>query len=95
MKLGHVVGAIVSALAVGAAACGAPTPTHTGADMDLRGMPKVGAVDERFQSYNIEMASVTGRGLLETLWRPIQCVDSPEERAGGDGSRHVRVPAPA
>ncbi|GAA1228724.1 hypothetical protein GCM10009632_55560 [Mycolicibacterium alvei] len=34
--------------------------------MDLQGLPKVGTVDERFQSYNIEMAAVTGAD----FWKP-------------------------
>ena len=45
---------LVSTLAISAAATPAP------ADADLSGLRKVGSVDERFQSYNVEMVEVTG-----------------------------------
>ncbi len=35
-------------------------------------MPRIGSIDERFQSYNIEMVEVTGGPVLETIWRAPQ-----------------------
>jgi hypothetical protein len=42
-----------------------PSTKRTGA-LDLAGMRRIGEVDERFQSYNIEMAEVTGG----SFWKP-------------------------
>jgi heparanase len=47
----------------------APVPLHVQAQavsLDPAKMPRIGAVDERFYSYNIEMAEVTGGN----FWRP-------------------------
>lgn len=61
------VGAILAVLTVGATACTPPaTRPGDGGRMDLQGLARVGTVDERFQSYNIEMAAVTGA----EFWKP-------------------------
>lgn len=45
-----------------------PTTRLTGqvVSLDPAKMPRIGTVDERFQSYNIEMVEVIG-GVLETI----------------------------
>jgi hypothetical protein len=66
-------------------------------------MPRVGTVDERFNSYNVEMAEVIGG----TFWKPYkeQGKAAPEPDCGHEGierrwpgsrpgSRHVRGAAP-
>ena len=68
-------GALAAAGAIAAA-----TPTF-GQSVDPGAMPRVGAVDERYQSYNVEMLEVTGG----KFWRPY----GPELTAA------LREPAPA
>jgi heparanase 1 len=43
-----------------------PSAGTTPAPIDPRAMPRIGSVDERYQSYNIEMVEVTGG----RFWRP-------------------------
>jgi hypothetical protein len=56
-----VMSALLVALACSAALAGEPL-------IDPANMPRIGAVDERFQSYNIEMVEITGG----RFWRPYQ-----------------------
>lgn len=47
--------------------------------MDLRGLHRIGTVDERFASYNIEMVSVTGG----EFWKPYGVASDPAPAASG------------
>lgn len=85
MKVMRTVGAIMSVIAVSATACAEPARTSQGDGMDVTGFPRIGTVDERFQSYNIEMASVTGAD----FWKPYGAAPaaasaSPDAPAGMD-----------
>ena len=53
------------------------------ATLDPARMPKVGQVDERYQSYNVEMVEVTGRPLLGAL----QGRGGHARRSGGGGEK--------
>ena len=63
---------VVLLLASGALAAFGPTPCHAGSAalpptaLTPATMPTIGTVDERFQSYNIEMVEVTGG----RFWKP-------------------------
>jgi hypothetical protein len=48
-------------------------------------MTRVGSIEERYQSYNIEMLEVTGGDVLETIW-------SAFERPNGRGSGQIGRP---
>jgi heparanase len=64
--------ASVALVALGIAACTkAPGPGSTGR-IDAAGMRKIGTVDERFQSYNVEMVEVTGG----RFWKPYRDIDA-------------------
>jgi hypothetical protein len=43
------------------------------AGLDLAALPKIGTVDERFQSYNVEMAELTGGN----FWKPYDQIGKP------------------
>ncbi len=78
-------------IALGAATillvAGARTPVARGASsasLDPASMPRVGTIDERFQSYNVEMLEVTGG----KFWKPYG--PGPDARVPAD-----KAPAPA
>ncbi len=63
------VGAVVAAVALGAAGCGSPSDTEEEASpnaLQPAEFEKLGTVDERYQSYNVEMLEVTGGA----FWKP-------------------------
>src|SRR5947209_2620814 len=45
--------------------------------LDVRTMPRVGAVDERYQSYNVEMLEITGG----RFWKPYRSGSTAEAKA--------------
>lgn len=47
-------------LAAGACAIGTAAPAETLAELPLASLARIGTVDERYQSYNVEMVEVTG-----------------------------------
>ena len=51
---------------VGAGGCFAAPPEKPSSSIDPKNLPRVGTIDERFQSYNIEMVEVTGG----RFWKP-------------------------
>ena len=58
--------------ALGITACSkAPEPGSTGR-IDAASMRRIGTVDERFQSYNIEMVEVIGG----RFWKPYKDIDA-------------------
>src|ERR1700674_759965 len=62
----------VALVALGIAACSkGPGPGSAGR-IDAAIMPRIGTVDERFQSYNIEMVEVIGG----RFWRPYKDIDA-------------------
>ena len=64
--------ASVAFVALGVTACSkAPGPSSLGR-IDVASMPLVGTVDERFQSYNIEMVEVIGG----RFWKPYRDIDA-------------------
>src|ERR1700688_4074461 len=64
--------ASVAFVALGITACSkAPGPSSPGR-IDAASMPLVGTVDERFQSYNIEMVEVIGG----RFWKPYRDIDA-------------------
>jgi heparanase len=64
--------AIVTFVALGFAACSkAPGPGSPGR-IDAASMRRIGTVDERFQSYNIEMVEVIGG----RFWKPYRDIDA-------------------
>jgi hypothetical protein len=54
-------------------------------------MPRIGIIDQRFQSYNIEMVEGDRRKFLEALWR--ETARSARGQAYEDGFGFVRIPA--
>src|SRR3974390_2801115 len=52
--------------ACGALQCLASPPGSQAGSIDPKTLPRVGTIDERFQSYNIEMVEVTGG----RFWKP-------------------------
>jgi heparanase len=72
----------LSALAILGASVFANCPAHasdsTGASIHPETFARVGAVDERFQSYNIEMVEVTGG----RFWKPYDSIAKPDQPAG-------------
>jgi hypothetical protein len=65
----------------GAAAWGQVSASEPGKLADPAGMAKVGVVDERFQSFNMEMVEVTGG----RFWKPYASVDA-EKAAAAKGA---------
>ena len=66
---GRYVGLCVSATVaiLGGVACSkAPRTSSSAGAMAPENMPRIGTVDDRFQSYNIEMVEVTGG----RFWKP-------------------------
>lgn len=63
--------------AVGSAACSTHQRGAQSASVSPGAMPSIGTVDERFQSYNIEMVEVTGG----RFWKPYQKVAETGRRA--------------
>src|SRR5437588_8700564 len=65
-------GVSVAFLSLGIAACSkAPGPGSPGR-IDAASMRRIGTVDERFQSYNVEMAEVIGG----RFWKPYRHIDA-------------------
>jgi hypothetical protein len=56
------------------AACFAGPPEKPSASIDPKKLPRVGSIDERFQSYNIEMVEVTGG----RFWKPYESTGKAE-----------------
>lgn len=79
MRLARTVGVIAAVIAVGSTACGTPAQPSDRAALNLRGLPKLGTVDQRFQSYNIEMASVTGAD----FWKPYRAAPTASSASPG------------
>ncbi len=72
MRKNSYVWAIVVLLALGGAACSkAPAVDAPGSIIPAK-MPRVGAVDERFQSFNVEMVEVIGG----RFWKPYKDTDA-------------------
>src|SRR5271170_7181595 len=64
--------AVVTFVALGFAACSkAPGPGSPGR-IDAASLRRIGTVDERFQSYNIEMVEVIGG----RFWKPYRDIDA-------------------
>src|SRR5215469_12045823 len=69
--------AIAALTAAGVFECLASPPGPQGS-IDPRSLPRVGTIDERFQSYNIEMVEVTGG----RFWRPYDSAAKAETSSG-------------
>src|SRR6516164_10118925 len=59
---------------VGAGGCFAAPPEKPSSSIDPKNLPRVGTIDERFQSYNIEMVEVTGG----RFWKPYDSRSQPQ-----------------
>src|ERR1700731_1755674 len=68
--LGYCLGVVLAALAMTACAR-APAPGSPGR-IDAASLRQIGTVDERFQSYNIEMVEVIGG----RFWKPYRDIDA-------------------
>jgi hypothetical protein len=56
----------------------ASPPEKPAFSIDPKTLPRVGTIDERFQSYNIEMVEVTGG----RFWKPYDSTANPEQPSG-------------
>jgi len=76
MDKGIVAGAVVLAVCatVGVTACFAGPPEKPSSSIDPKKLARAGTIDERFQSYNIEMVEVTGG----RFWKPYDSKSSDE-----------------
>ena len=74
MKRNAYIGLCASAMVaiLAGLACSKASRTSSDAAVVPENMPRIGTVDDRFQSYNIEMVEVTGG----RFWRPYQEVDA-------------------
>ena len=61
-----IVSALVVALAAALGACHSLPPAASPRVLDLEAMSRIGTVDQRYQSYNVEMLEVTGG----RFWKP-------------------------
>lgn len=68
--------AIFAAVAV--TACFAVPPESPASSINPKALPRVGTIDQRFQSYNIEMVEVTGG----RFWKPYDSTAKPEQPSG-------------
>jgi Glycosyl hydrolase family 79, N-terminal domain len=73
-------GIVIAALTGIEAAAQAPTLS-----LDLSRLPRLGTVDARFQSYNVEMVEVTGG----RFWKPYRASASTPSARGADNSGNV------
>src|SRR5438046_10244793 len=65
-----------------------PRTADTGIIINLKAMKYLGSVDERYQSYNVEMAEVVGG----EFWRPYKTMDSlPSSTASFDLSNRTQM----
>lgn len=77
------VAAIWMVVSAGVAVGQNAAPKQNGAvKVDPAKMARIGSVDERFQSYNIEMVEVTGG----RFWKPYASVDAAKEKAPKDSN---------
>ena len=68
-KTGYIGLGVSAALVMLGLACSkAPRTSSSAGAMAPENMPRIGTVDNRFQSYNIEMVEVTGG----RFWKPIR-----------------------
>jgi heparanase 1 len=74
-------GCMISALLV-APACSGPLPEVP--SIAPANMPRIGTVDERFQSYNIEMIEVTGGRFWKPYRSKVEARSAPPPRSGSD-----------
>ncbi|WP_133272687.1 hypothetical protein [Hymenobacter radiodurans] len=61
----------------------------TPSTLDLAALPKIGTVDERFQSYNVEMAELTGGN----FWKPYDQIGKPTPPPPADAPNQRSTPA--
>ena len=77
---------IVAAAAVWACGLAGAAPS-----ISPRSMPAIASLDERFLSYNVEMAEVVGG----TFWKPYAALDKSARASGEPASARADSPAPA
>ena len=77
-----VVSIFVAALMGAGAATSPGAPQNTSASIDPKALPRIGTVDERFQSYNIEMVEVTGG----RFWKPYDSTAKAEPQSAGQAA---------
>ena len=71
--------------ALGIAGCSTNLSRGTTPTLNPRNMARIGAVDERFQSYNVEMVEVTGG----RFWKPYGAgSETPDTKAEGHGGKN-------
>ncbi len=78
-------GVSAAAVMLGAACSKAPRSSSSAGAIAPENMPRIGTIDDRFQSYNIEMVEVTGG----RFWKPYKDVDAllkTQASAKGSGS---------
>jgi heparanase 1 len=78
-------GSLVSALLAAPGCCGAQPDVP---DITPSGMPRIGTIDARFQSYNIEMIEVTG-GRFWKPYRPESDASISQPRSEADTPRDI------
>jgi heparanase len=77
--------------ALGTTSC-SKTPPAVAPNFDAAKMPRVGTVDDRFQSYNVEMIEVTGG----RFWKPYKDIDAVlKAQASANRSRENSASVPA
>lgn len=69
---------LITVATLASSACMALSPDSVAPKIDPKSLPRVGSVDERFQSYNIEMVEVTGGN----FWKPYAST-APADLPGG------------
>lgn len=78
---------LLLSLAVSGLGAGVAQEKQTAATEDVKALPKLGTVDDRFQSYNIEMVEVTGG----RFWKPYASAKS--SGAGENEASHGNQPS--
>src|SRR5437763_1343539 len=83
--------ALLLAASFGGGSCSKPRKDMT-SEIPVSRMPRVGAVDNRFQSYNVEMVEVTGG----RFWKPYRDIDALlKSQASGTKSREEPAVTPS
>ncbi|MFL6353581.1 MAG: hypothetical protein ACJ74Z_17255 [Bryobacteraceae bacterium] len=79
------VGVSAALVMVGAACSRAPHTSSSAGAIAPENMPRIGTVDDRFQSYNIEMVEVTG-GRFWKPYKDVHALLTPQASGKGPGS---------
>ena len=80
---------IVILAALGIAECSSAPRGTPSASIASATMPRIGSVDERFQSYNVEMVEITGGRFWKPYGEPVDAALKSQSSAGEAGSNPV------